>query len=140
MGWPTPSETLGKCGKVKIIALLFGRFGYCPYIWAINEQRHAMKAPINTQTDTQTGKEYVVIHAWKNGGAVTVYEVIAKREKSMRVRNLDLNMEVTVPYSGLRSMAEVAKEYEGTNNYYPAQWWIGSKDTPNYVHKALGRV
>ena len=99
-----------------------------------------MKAPINTETDAQTGKEYVVIHAWKNGGAITVYEVIAKKEKSMRVRNLDLNMEVTVPYSGLRSMAEVAKEYEGTNNYYPAQWWIGSKDTPNYVHKALGRA
>lgn len=27
MGWPTPSETLGKCGKVKIVAYLFGPFG-----------------------------------------------------------------------------------------------------------------
>lgn len=24
MGWPTPLETLGKCGKVKIVQLLFG--------------------------------------------------------------------------------------------------------------------
>lgn len=95
---------------------------------------------IITIADVKTRKEYIVIHAWKNGGAISTCEVIEKREKSMRLRNLDNGMEFTAPYSGLKSMGDAAKEYVGSNNYYPAQWWVASDTTSNYVHKALGRL
>ena len=37
MCWPTPPETLGKCGKVKIVQLLFGGSGLSPYIWRVKQ-------------------------------------------------------------------------------------------------------
>ena len=95
---------------------------------------------ITTNIDKRTGKEYITLHAWKNGGAVQVCEVLLKREKSMRIRNLDNMMEVTVPYSGLKSMADAAKEYAGTADYYPATWWMSSPDISEYVRKAIGRA
>lgn len=86
------------------------------------------------------GKEFITIHAWRNGGAITCFQILERREKSMRVRNLDNNMEVTVPYSGLKSMGDKYKEYKDTDNYYPAEWWMASKDTSEYVRRALCRA
>ena len=41
MGWPTPPETLGKCGKVKKVADLFGPFGIMPlYLGHQRTQTH----------------------------------------------------------------------------------------------------
>ena len=60
MGWPTPSETLGKCGKVKKVADLFGPFGIMPLY--LGHQRTqtptTMSTKITTTVDALIDRDY----------------------------------------------------------------------------------
>ena len=65
-----------------------------------------------------------------------LFEILDVREKSMRVKNTDNNMELTVPYIGLQHIPAFA----GDAVYAPRTWWMSSPSTSNYVQKALGRM